>query len=85
VVVEDNLPVLFAIVGPALLFILAGADVMTLRTAYRASIAFSLVALFGLGLYEGRAASMGWIPSVLSGAAAGAIGLVVVAFEAFFE
>jgi hypothetical protein len=84
-VVEDNLPVLFAIIVPALLFILAGADVMTLQTAYKASIAFSLVALFGLGLYEGRTASMGWIPAVLSGAAAGAIGLVVVVVEAFFE
>lgn len=84
-VVEDNLPVLVAIVVPALLFILAGAEVMTLQTAYRASVGFSLVALFGLGLYEGRTASMGWAPSVVSGAAAGAIGLIVVAVEASFE
>ena len=84
-VVEDNLPVLIAIVGPALLFVLAGMDMMTLQTAYTASIVFSLVALFGLGLYEGRTASMGWIQSMLSGAAAGAIGLIVVAVEAFFE
>jgi uncharacterized membrane protein YdjX (TVP38/TMEM64 family) len=84
-VVEDNLPVLLAIVVPALLFVLAGTDLMTLRTAYTASIVFSLVALFGLGLYEGRTASMGWSQSILSGAAASAIGLIVVAVEAFFE
>jgi hypothetical protein len=58
---------------------------MTLQTAYAASIVFSLLSLFGLGLYEGRTASMGWARSLLSGATAGAIGLVVVAFEAFFE
>jgi hypothetical protein len=84
-VVEDNLPVLMAISVPALLFVLAGAGLMTLQTAYAASLVFSLVALFGLGLYEGRSASMGWAHSVLSGAAAGAIGLIVIAFEAFFE
>lgn len=84
-VVEDNLPVLVAIIVPALLFILAGAGVMTLQTAYRASVGFSLVALFALGLYEGRAASRGWLPSVVSGAGAAAIGVIVVAVEAFFE
>ena len=84
-IVEDNLPVLLAIAIPAVLFVLAGADVMTLDTAYTASIVFSLVALFGLGLYEGRVASLSWVHSILSGAAAGAIGVIVVAFEAFFE
>jgi hypothetical protein len=68
-----------------LLFVLAGADVILLSTAYTSAIAFSLVALFGLGLYEGRVASLGWFHSILSGAAAGAIGVIVVAFEAFFE
>lgn len=85
VVVLDNLPVLVAIVVPVVLFLLAGVDVMTLQTAYKASIAFSLVALFGLGLFEGREASMRWVPSLLSGAAAAAIGMVVVAVEVFFE
>jgi hypothetical protein len=84
-VVEDNVPVLLAIIAPAVFFVLAGVDVMSLRDAYTASIVVSLVALFGLGLYEGRTASMGWGTSILSGTAAGAIGLVVVAFEAFFE
>ena len=85
IIVKDNLPVLFAIVGPALLFILAGFGAMDLQTAYAAAIMFSLAALFGLGLYEGRAASMSWPMSILSGTAAGAIGVIVVAFEAFFE
>jgi hypothetical protein len=84
-VVEDNLPVLLAIIAPALLFVFAGIGVLTLQAAYAAAIAFSLVSLFGLGLYEGRTASMPWPQSIVSGAAAGAIGLVVVAFEAFFE
>ncbi len=58
---------------------------MTLQTAYRAAIVFSLAVLFGVGLYEGRRASMGWIHSTLSGAAAGAIGMIVIAIEAFFD
>jgi hypothetical protein len=85
IVVEDNLPVLLAIVAPAMFFVLAGIGVMTLQTAYAAAIVFSLVALFGLGLYEGRTSSRSWSQSLLSGVAAGAIGLVVVAVEAFFE
>ena len=85
VVMRDNLPVLIAIIVPALLFILAGIGVITLQSAYTAAIVFSVVALFGLGLYEGRSASMSWPKSLLSGAAAGTIGLIVVAIEAFFE
>jgi hypothetical protein len=85
VVLRDNLPVLIAIIVPALLFILAGIDVITLQAAYTAAITFSLAALFGLGLYEGRSASMSWPKSLLSGTAAGMIGLIVVAIEAFFE
>ena len=84
-VVKDNLPILFAIIVPAALFLLALTDLLTLQSAYTISIVFSLLSLFGLGIYEGRSASMGWAHSLLSGTAAGAIGLVVVAFEAFFE
>ena len=84
-VVADNIPVLSAVVVPAILFTLAGADVMTLQTAYAIAIVFSLAALFGVGLYEGRRASMGWFHSLLSGAAAGTIGVIVVAIEAFFD
>ena len=85
VVLRDNLPVVMAIIVPALLFILAGIGTITLQSAYTAAIGFSLIALFGLGLYEGRSASMSWPKSLASGAAAGAIGLVVVFVEAFFE
>lgn len=84
-IVKDNLPVLLAIVVPAALFLLSGTNLLTLQTAYAIAIVFSLLSLFGLGIYEGRRASMAWAHSLLSGFAAGAIGLVVVAFEAFFE
>jgi hypothetical protein len=84
-VVVDNLPVLSAVIVPSILFMLAGADVITLQAGYRAAIIFSLAVLFGVGLYEGRRASMGWTYSILSGAAAGAIGMIVVAIEAFFD
>ena len=84
-IVEDNLPVLVAVVVPALLFVMAWFGAMGLDTAYTVSIALSLVALFGLGLYEGRAAALAWPRSILSGVAAGGIGVVVVLVEAFFE
>jgi hypothetical protein len=84
-VIADNIPVLAAVVVPTVLFTLAGANVMKLQTAYTTAIAFSLAALFGVGLYEGRRASMGWVHSTLSGAAAGAIGVIVIAIEAFFD
>ena len=84
-VIVDNTPVLSAVVVPAILFTLAGTDVITLETAYTAAIAFSLAVLFGVGLYEGRRASMGWIHSMLSGTVAGAIGVIVVAVEALFD
>ena len=84
-VVKDNLPVGVAIIFPAALFLVAGTDLITLQAAYTAAIVFSLLSLFALGLYIGRTASMGWTHAVLSGTAAGAIGLLVVAFEAFFE
>ena len=83
-VIVDNIPVVSAVVVPAALFIMAGAGVITLQAAYGAAIAFSLAVLFGLGLYEGRRASLGWTYSVISGAAAGAIGMTVVLIEAFF-
>ena len=77
----NNLPVLFAIAVPVVLFLLAGFDVITMAAAYRLSIAFSLAALFGLGVYEGRAASMSWPKTVVSGLVAGSIGVLVVFIE----
>jgi len=84
-VAVNNLPVLLAIVVPALLFVLAGVEAIELRTAYRLSIATSLLALFGLGVYEGRIASMSWPKAVLSGAFAGAIGVLVVGVESLLD
>ena len=84
-VVTDNLPVVAATIVPTVFLVLAGMDVVTLRAAYGAAIAFNLMALFGIGLYEGRASSMGWLHSTVSGLAAGAIGIIVVVIEAFFD
>ena len=84
-VVKDNLPVAMAILVPALFFGLAWLDLVALQTAYVVSIAFSLIALIGLGIYQGRAAAKGWQHTVVSGGAAAAIGLVVIALEALFE
>jgi hypothetical protein len=83
-VVIDNLPVTGAVVVPMVLFSLVGLGVMELQMAYRGAIAFSLAALFAVGVYQGRASSMGWLHSILSGAAAGSIGVFVVVIEAFF-
>lgn len=84
-VVLDNVPVLLAIVVPAVLFIVAWLDGISLQTAYVVSITSSVVLLFGLGLYQGRAAGMTWTRSILTGVTAAAIGLVVIAFEAVFD
>ena len=84
-VVADNLPVLLAIVLPGLLFVLAGVGAIELHRAYNLSIAITVAALVGLGLYEGKAASMSTGRTVLSGLSAGAIGVLIVAAEAFFE
>jgi len=84
-VVLDNLPVAAAIIVPMVLFALVGLEVIGLQMAYRGAIAFSLAALFGIGLYQGRVASLSWFNSILSGMAAGAIGVIVVVIEAFFD
>ena len=84
-VIVDNIPVAGAIVFPMFLFALVGLGVLELQVAYRAAIAVSIGALFGVGIYEGRLASMGWFHSLLSGAAAGSIGVIVILIEAFFD
>lgn len=84
-VVEDNLPVVAAVVVPAASFVVAGAGAFTLPTAYRVSIGFSLIALAGLGLYQGRKSNLGWPRSLRSAAVAGAIGLLMVLVEATFD
>ena len=84
-VVSDNVPVVAAVVVPVGAFVLAGADVLSLESAFRVSIVFSLLALAGVGLREGRAGGLSWPRSLGSAAVAGAIGLLVVLAEAFFE
>lgn len=84
-IIRDNLPVVLAIIVPASLFALAWLGVVPLQAAYVASIAFSVLALFGLGVYEGRIESMGWRLSILSGIAAGTIGVFVVLLEALLD
>ena len=84
-VVRDNLPLLAAVVVPAISFVLAGLGALDLLAAYRISIGFCLIALAGLGLYQGRAGGLGWPRSLLSAAAAGGIGLFLVIVEAAFD
>lgn len=84
-VVADNVPVVAAVIVPAISFILAGLGAIELRTAYRISIGFSIVALVLLGLYQGRKSGMNWPKSALSGAVAGGIGVLMIIFEAVFE
>jgi hypothetical protein len=74
-----------AIVVPFLLFALAWLSVLSLQSAYVVSICFSLIALVGVGVFQAREASMSGPLVALSGAAAAAIGVVVIAVEVFFD
>ena len=84
-VLRDNAPVSAAVVVPAVAFGLAAAEVVSLETAFRVSIAFCVLALTVVGLLEARSSGVGWPRSVLSAATAGGIGLLVVLVEAAFE
>jgi len=84
-VIRDNVPLLFAIVVQTAFLLLAWLDVVSLQTAYAASIAYTLIALFGLGVYAGRVASFKWPRAILIGIEAGAIGIIIVAIEALFD
>jgi hypothetical protein len=84
-ILADNLPLAAAIIVPMALFGLVGLGIIELVAAYRAAIAFSLGALFAIGLYQGRRSSMSWFTSILSGLAAGSIGVIVILIEAFFD
>jgi hypothetical protein len=84
-VLRDNVPVSAAVVVPAVAFVLAAVEVVSLETAFRASIGFCVFALTVLGLFEARAGGVGWPRSMASAAVAGGIGLLVVLVEAAFE
>lgn len=84
-VVRDNIPVVAAVIVPVAAFVMAGTDLITLTAAYRVSIGFSMVALIGTGIYQGRMIGLGWPGSVVSGVAAGGIGILLVIVEAVFD
>lgn len=84
-VVADNVPVLSAVVVPGALFIGAAAGWIDLSVAYGLSIGFTIAALFALGVYEARVARISGVQQLLSGIGAAAIGMLIVAVEAFFD
>lgn len=81
-IARRNLPLFLAIVVQSVFLSLAWLDAITLQAAYVVSIAYTLVALFGLGVYAGRVASQQWRSSILSGFEAAAIGIIIVVLEA---
>lgn len=84
-VARNNVPLLLAIVVQTAFLLFAWLDAITLQTAYIASIAYTLVALFGLGVFSGRATSYNWPRAILSGIEAGTVGIVIVVVEALFD
>jgi len=84
-VVADNVPVLAAIVVPGALFVAVGIGWIELTVAYAASITFTILTLFGLGVYEAHVAGMRGVRVVVGGIGAAAIGFLVVAVEALFD
>lgn len=70
-IARNNLPLLLAIVVQAVFLSLAWLGAMSLQVACVASIAYTLMALFGLGGYAGRVASLKWPSSILRGIEAG--------------
>jgi hypothetical protein len=83
-VARENLPLFFAVAIQTAFLFLAWVGVIALQAAYVASIAYTLVALVGLGAYAGRAASPRWQHAILAGVEAGAIGVIIVVLEVLF-
>ena len=80
-VVLDNLPVLLGIAGPSVLFIAAWAGAIELDTAFRWAIALSLVALYGIGVLEGRRMGYSWPRSQLVGLSGALLGGAIILVE----
>ena len=80
-VLVDNVPVLIAVVGPAGLFIAAEAGAIEIETAFTLAIAFSVVALYAIGVFEGRRIGYSWARSLLVGLAGGLIGAAIILVE----
>ena len=81
VVIADNAPVLIGVIVPSLLFIAAEAGAIELETAFKWAIAFSLVALYGVGVFQGRRIGYSWPRSLVLGLAGAAVGAAIIAIE----
>lgn len=81
-VLLDNLPVLLGVAGPAVLFIAAWAGAIDIETAFRWAIAFSLAALYGIGVLEGRRMGYSWPRSQVVGLFGALLGGAIIAVEA---
>lgn len=81
-VLLDNLPVVIAVIGPSLLFVAAELGAIGIETAFRWAIAFSLVALYAIGVFEGRRIGYSWARSLMVGLGGALIGGVIIAVEA---
>ena len=79
--VRNNLPVALAVVVPIVLFGLSWVGLITMEAAYVVAIGFNIVVLIAIGVYEGHGARMSWLGAVLSGTAAGGIGVFVILIE----
>lgn len=80
-VLIDNVPVLIAVLAPSLLFIAAEAGAIEIETAFTWAIAFTVVALYAIGVLEGRRIGYSWARSLLVGLGGAFIGAVIIMVE----
>jgi hypothetical protein len=80
-VFTDNLPVMIAVIGPSVLFVAAEAGAIDIETAFRWAIGFTLVALYAIGVFEGRRIGYSWIRSLVVGLGGALIGAVIIGIE----
>ena len=79
--IRNNVPVALAVVVPIALFAFSWVGLVGIEAAYAVSIAFNILVLLAIGIYEGRRANMSWLGALFSGAAAGGIGVFVILIE----
>ncbi len=84
-ILVDNLPLLFAAVAPALIFVLAAAGAISLHTAFRAGIGYGIVSLFALGFIFGRMAHHRLSDGLVRGFGAAGLGAAIILLEAALE
>lgn len=83
--IRANAPIFYVIVVQIVFLGLAWRGTIILAAAYVASNVYTLVALFGLGVYAGRVASFKWPISILSGVEAATIGSIIVVLETLLD